>query len=126
MSDSYSLRLPPWPPQLQIVRVGVVSNLRSRWAGIRSILLTVQDRMDAIAGGLERLESLLDWKAPLVSAMLMSAILAVGLLVFAIGLRPISAGLLCFSIRPPRMRSPWPPGPIASFLKVPKRGDTWS
>jgi hypothetical protein len=112
--------------ELQVVGVGVVSNLRSKWADIRGILLMVQDRMDSMANGIERLESLIEWKAPLVSAMFLVAILVVGLLIFTVGLRPIMAGLLCFIIRPPRMRSPWPPGPIASFLKVPKRGDTWS
>jgi hypothetical protein len=112
--------------QLHVVRVGVVSNLRSKWADIRGILLMVQDRMDSIASGIERLESLLEWKAPLVSAMATALLLAVGLLIFAVGLRPIMAGLLCFTIRPPRMRSPWPPGPIATFLKTPIRGDRWA
>ena len=112
--------------QLQVVRAGVVSNLRHRWASIRGILFMVQDQMDTVAGLLERFESLLDWKAPMVSAMLMSVIFAVGCVIFAIGLRPISAGLLMFLIRPPRMRKPWPPGPIASFLKLPVRGDRWS
>ena len=112
--------------QLQLVGTGVVANLRSRWQGVRGILLMVQSHMDAVASLLERFESLLGWKAPLVSAMLMTVIMVVSVVVMAIGLRPIMAGLLMFTIRPPRMRKPWTPGPISAFLKVPIRGDRWS
>lgn len=109
--------------QLEVETANPYTILKRKYNSVIGIVFKVQLATDILATFLERLIALGTWRDPLSTALLLTGACAVCLLLSLLGPRPIAAGILCFLIRPPRMRSPWTPAPIAFFQRLPSRGD---
>lgn len=109
--------------KLEVESANPVAKLKKKLESVTVILLMVQNYMDGIASFLERWIALLTWKDPMATTVVVCVLAAVSALLILLGIRFLIGVLLCFLLRPPRMRSPWTPGPISMFLKLPTRGE---
>ncbi len=109
--------------KLEVESSNPVAKLKRKLDSVTGILLMVQGYMDSFASFLERWIALLTWKDPLATTAIVCVLAGFGVLVMIVGIRFLIGLLLCFLLRPPRMRSPWTPGPISLFLKLPTRGE---
>ena len=109
--------------KLNVESSNPVAKLKKKLESVTGILLMVQNYMDSVASFLERWIALLSWKDPVATTAVVCVLAGFGTLVMIVGIRFIIGALLCFLLRPPRMRSPWTPGPISLFLKLPTRGE---
>lgn len=109
--------------KLNVESSNPVAKLKKKLESVTGILLMVQNYMDSVASFLERWIALLSWKDPLATTAVICVLAAIGTLLMIVGIRFVIGALLCFLLRPPRMRSPWTPGPISLFLKLPTRGE---
>ena len=109
--------------KLEIESSNPVARLKKKLQSVMGILLMVQNYMDGIASFLERLITLFSWKDPLATTIITIVLTVASCVVYIVGFRVVIALLLCFLIRPPSMRSPWTPGPISLFLRLPTRGE---
>lgn len=109
--------------KLEVDTANPVLKLKKKLGSVMGILLRVQTVCDGLASTLERFISLATWKDPLATTIIIIVLAVVAMLIFFVGPRILIAALLCFLIRPPTMRSPWTPGPISLFLRLPTRGE---
>ncbi|KAI8112634.1 hypothetical protein M9434_003955 [Picochlorum sp. BPE23] len=109
--------------KLEVDTANPVLKLKKKLDSVMGILLRVQTVCDGLASTMERFISLATWKDPLATTIIIIVLTVVAMLIFLVGPRILIAALLCFLIRPPTMRSPWTPGPISLFLKLPTRGE---
>lgn len=109
--------------QLEVQAKNPYLVLKGKYESVINIMFKVQTFADMFASFLERLIALATWADPLATSILLVVILVFCAILAVLGFRPLISALLCFLIRPPRMRSPWTPGPISFFLKLPSRGD---
>ena len=109
--------------KLEVESSNPVARLKKKLQSVMGILLMVQTYMDGIASFLERLITLFSWKDPLATTIITIVLTVASCVVYIVGFRVVIALLLCFLIRPTSMRSPWTPGPISLFLRLPTRGE---
>eukprot|EP00890_Picochlorum_soloecismus_P000821 jgi/Picsp_1/173/NSC_00173-R1_unc-13-like protein len=109
--------------QLEVQAKNPYLVLKNKYESVINIIFKVQTFADMFASFLERLLALGTWADPLATSLILVVILVFCVILAVLGFRPLMSALLCFLIRPPRMRSPWTPGPVSFFLKLPSRGD---
>ncbi len=68
-------------------------------------------------------QALVTWRDPTATAALAVALLAVAGVMWGLGLRGALALLLAYDLRPPSLRDPWAPLPVALYAQLPTRSD---
>lgn len=99
------------------------SALKSRYDQIQSILVRIQKILDTIASFSERIHALLTWRDPVATRALTVALLFVLLAIAVLGIQVCIAFGLCWVLRPPILRDPFPAAPINFFKRLPSRSD---
>eukprot|EP00884_Botryococcus_braunii_P007164 jgi/Botrbrau1/16449/Bobra.0142s0045.1 len=97
--------------------------LKERYDRLLRVALKVQNVLDDMATTLERGGSFFTWVDPLATSLFVSACLLLALLIHSLPLSYIIAGGLCWSLRPPFLRTPSPPAPLLFFQRLPSRAD---
>lgn len=103
--------------------VNPYTQLKRKLERLQGITLTVQNVMDDIATTLERLIALATWQDPLATMILVWTLGIIGTALLLLGVKPLLAGLALFVLRPPQLRTPWTPPPVALFARLPSRAD---
>jgi len=85
------------------------------------IALLVQNILDDIASGAERLQALCNWRDPISTMLVCSILLLAGPVIYFAGLRPLLSFGLCFMLRHPVFQDPVTPPPAIFFLQLPTR-----
>eukprot|EP00210_Caulerpa_lentillifera_P008307 g7927.t1 len=99
------------------------SALKSRYDQIQSILIRIQKILDSIASFSERIHALLTWRDPVATRALTVVLLFAFLAIALLGLQTCIACGVCWLLRPPILRDPFPPAPLNFFKRLPSRSD---
>lgn len=84
----------------------------------------VQNVLDVWAATLERIQSLLTWRDPTASGVLLASLLGYAAALLLLGVRPLLVLGLLWIFRPPALRDPCPPPPANFIGRLPTRSDT--
>ncbi|GIL49948.1 hypothetical protein Vafri_6243 [Volvox africanus] len=85
--------------------------------------LRVQNVLDDIAGGIERLQALFSWRDPVASGCFVLSLALTAVMLWTVGMRFVLGAVLLYDLRPPRWRDPWLPPPANVFAHLPTRAD---
>jgi len=97
--------------------------LKRKYQKLQRITLMVQNVLDDVATSMERMIAIATWQDPLSTLLLVVLLVILGVAFLMVGSRPMVAGLQLFMLRPPQMRTPWTPPPVALFSRLPSRAD---
>eukprot|EP00873_Tetraselmis_striata_P001303 jgi/Tetstr1/421567/TSEL_012511.t1 len=94
-------------------------SIREKYNRLIENALMVQNIMDDIACGAERLQSLTNWHDPTSTLLVCTLLFAAAPLLCLLGLRVVALFGLAWQLRPPRLRDPRTPPPVVFFSHLP-------
>jgi len=97
-------------------------SIREKYNRLIENALMVQNIMDDIACGAERLQSLTNWHDPTSTLLVCTLLFAAAPLLCLLGLRVVALFGLAWQLRPPRLRDPRTPPPVVFFSHLPTVG----
>eukprot|EP00798_Chlamydomonas_sp_ICE-L_P019249 gene19249-25879_t len=100
---------------------GKVAALKRQYDSVISIALFVQNLMDDVATGIERIGALFSWQDPVATIIFISICIAISYLVYCLGLSLVLAAVGMYLLRPPQWRDPEPTPPEAFYAHLPAR-----
>lgn len=96
-----------------------VAEIRRRYEALLAVALVVQNYIDDVASQMERVQHAVRFIDVSASTMLMALLAVLALVVMVLGLGMTLGLALLWVLRPPVLRDPSPPLPLAFFARLP-------
>eukprot|EP00891_Asterochloris_glomerata_P006512 jgi/Astpho2/6512/fgenesh1_pg.00099_%23_1_t len=96
---------------------GPYQNLKRKYDSMVMVALSLQNLLDDAASFLERMRACITWQDPSATLLFLAFCIAGAMLLPVIGLPTVFAVVSCYQLRPPFMRDPMPPPPVAFFSR---------